>query len=105
MVCAVTFVDGRVHFRSKFVSSFHRRQESQAKRMLYNGQMGTNAAGAGSQSLRLAMSLLKGQKPKLKFRNPSNTSVFYWGGKVMHWTISDVVLGCNVFVYKGVDNL
>ena len=83
MVCTVTFIDGRVHFRSKFVSSCHRRKESQAKRFLYKGQMGTSPSGTVSQFSQLVLCLLRGKKPMLEFRNPSNTSVFYWGGKVL----------------------
>jgi all-trans-8'-apo-beta-carotenal 15,15'-oxygenase len=83
MVCAVTFVDGQVHFRSKFVSSSHRRKETQAKRFLYKGQMGTDPSGTVSQFCQLALSLLRGKMPTLEFRNPSNTSVFYWGGKIL----------------------
>ena len=82
MVCALTFIDGRVHFRSKFVSSSHRREERDAGKVLYDGQMGTRATGPVTQFGKVLVSLLSGKKPKIKFRNPSNTSVFYWGGKV-----------------------
>ena len=83
MVCALSFNNGRVHFKSKFVSSQHRQEEAEKREFLYTGQMGTTPKGVLSTSATAIGSLLKGQLPKIKFRNPSNTNVFYWGGKLL----------------------
>ena len=82
MVCALTFKDGRVHFRSKFVSTKHRREESEKQNFIYMGQMGTRATGVLAETANTVWNLLQGKFPKIKFRNPSNTNSFYWGGKV-----------------------
>lgn len=87
LVCGLTFSgDGRVHFRSRFVNSKHRQAETEAQQMRYRGQMGSlpphfshlkatlNAAG---------MLLLGPRKNAYPFRNPSNTNVVYWGGKLL----------------------
>ena len=83
MVCALTFENGSVHFKSKFVSSKHRQEEAEKQTLLYTGQMGTRPYGVLSTSLTTIRSLLTGQFPKIKFRNPSNTNVFFWGGKLL----------------------
>ena len=79
MVCAVTFQDGCVHFRSKFVNSEHRKEESEKKKFIYRGQMGTKPATSPFKYLISAL-----MRPRVTFRNPSNTNSFYWGGKVLH---------------------
>lgn len=78
MVCAVTFQDGCVHFRSKFVNSEHRKEESEKKKFIYRGQMGTKPATSPFKYLISAL-----MRPRVTFRNPSNTNSFYWGGKVL----------------------
>lgn len=78
MLCAVTFEDGRVHFKSKFVNSEHRQEEAAKQKFLYHGQMGTKPSS--TSIFRYAMNTLK--NTPMKFRNPSNTNSFYWGGKV-----------------------
>ncbi|XP_031554607.1 uncharacterized protein LOC116291575 [Actinia tenebrosa] len=83
MVCAVTFQNGRVHFKSKFVLTKHRQEETDKHSFLYPGQMGTMATGAVSGTVALLRSLMKGALPTIQFRNPSNTNSFYWGGKLL----------------------
>eukprot|EP00118_Oscarella_pearsei_P017511 m.174087 g.174087 ORF g.174087 m.174087 type:complete len:477 (+) comp39103_c0_seq1:37-1467(+) len=83
MVCALSFIDGHVHFRSRFVSSKTRRDEAHVGKFLYPGQMGTNNTGMAAFLWNLAGSLLSGKLPFPQYRNPSNTSVFYWGGKIL----------------------
>lgn len=78
MLCAVTFEDGRVHFKSKFVNSEHRQEEAAKQKFLYHGQMGTKPSS--TSTFRYLMNTLK--NTPMKFRNPSNTNSFYWGGKV-----------------------
>ena len=82
MIVALSFVDGRVHLRSRFVASKHRQHEKQERKYLYRGQMGTHPNGVVKDTATLLKSLLTLQWPKLRYRNPSNTNVFYWGGKV-----------------------
>ena len=80
MLCAVTFEDGRVHFKSKFVNSEHRQEEAAKQKFLYHGQMGTKPSS--TSTFRYLINTLK--NTPMKFRNPSNTNSFYWGGKVWH---------------------
>ena len=42
MICALTFINGKIHFQSRFVNTATHRAEAQAHSMLYRGQMGTN---------------------------------------------------------------
>ena len=78
--------DGRVHFRSRYVDSEHRRAEAEAGQLLYRGQMGTlppefSRLGA---TVQMGRTLATGHRGKMTpFRNPSNTNVLYWGGKVL----------------------
>lgn len=81
MVVAVTFVNGRVHLRAKFVRTVHRKEEEKAQKYLYRGEMGTHPSGVMKDSLTFLGNALQLKWPQLKYRNPSNTNVFYWGGK------------------------
>ena len=81
MVCAVTFQEGHVHFHSKFVNSKHRQEEKEKKQLLYKGQMGTMPSTSSVKHLGYFLKL-----GKLRFRNPSNTNSFCWGGKVISET-------------------
>ena len=110
MVVAVTFVNGRVHLRTKFVRTAHRKEESKAHKYLYRGEMGTHPNGALKDSLSLLGNALQLKWPQLMYRNPSNTNVFYWGGKVtaahkynckpFHYILCTVVTGI-ILVYLG----
>ena len=81
MLCAITFQNGQVHFQSKFVNSKHRQEEAAEKKLLYHGLMGTKPSYSMIKSLGTLLSTWK--IPPIKFRNPSNTNSFYWGGKVL----------------------
>eukprot|EP00659_Diplonema_papillatum_P000191 gene191-307_t len=70
MVCALSFSNGGVHFRSRYVRSRSHEDEKRARRMLYPGQMGSRPPKGGG-------------KPKKAWRDPSHTNVFYWGGKLL----------------------
>jgi len=83
MVCKLTFTNGQAHFQSKFVRSKHRQEEEKAKKFLYMGQMGTRGGNRLKDTVSAVASILTGSAPKLKFRNPSNTNSFYWGGKIL----------------------
>eukprot|EP00760_Papus_ankaliazontas_P021958 PhM_4_TR18774/c0_g1_i1/m.58836/K00464/diox1; all-trans-8'-apo-beta-carotenal 15,15'-oxygenase len=68
MICAVTFIDGRVHFRNRFVVTETRRQEQKAGKILYPGHFGT-------------MREMVVKPPSLTaFRNSANTGIWEWGG-------------------------
>ena len=82
MVVALTFVGGRVHLRSRFVATKERREEQQKQQYLYRGQMGTHPNSPLKDTAILLKNLFTLKWPKLQYRNPSNTNVFFWGGKV-----------------------
>jgi len=82
MVVALTFVEGRVHLRSRFVASRERLEEREKGKFLYRGQMGTHPNSAIKDTVSFLGNLLTLRMPKLRYRNPSNTNVYYWGGKV-----------------------
>jgi len=69
MVVALTFMEGKVHFRNKFIQTFSHKEEDIAKTMLYNGSMGSRVPG--------------GPKDPRIMRDPSHTNAFYWGNKIM----------------------
>jgi len=80
-VCALTFVDGKVHFKSKFVDTTTRREEQKKGEFLFPGQMGTREF----RDYRIldTVRALMGQTMLMKWRDPSNTNVYYWGGKLI----------------------
>ncbi len=82
MIVALSFVDGRVHLRTRFVATKERLEEQKERKLLYRGQMGTNPHSAIRDTAALLKSFLTLSWPTLRYRNPSNTNVFYWGGKV-----------------------
>lgn len=84
MIVALSFVGGRVHLRTRFVMSKHRAHEQEERKYLYRGQMGTHPNGIIKDTVILLKNLLTLQWPRLRYRNPSNTNVFYWGGKVCY---------------------
>ena len=82
MVVALTFINGHVHLRSRFVASRHRVEEQDKRKFLYRGQMGSHPNGALKDTALFVKSLVTFSRPQMHYRNPSNTNVFYWGGKV-----------------------
>ncbi len=84
MVCALTIIDGRVHFKSRFVVSPQREEEQDKERFIFRGQMGTMEKHPVTDTLKTLSAMVIGSEMKLQFRNPSNTNVFYWGGKVFY---------------------
>nr|CCE21336.1 putative beta-carotenoid oxygenase [Suberites domuncula] len=83
MVVALTFIEGRVHLRAKFVATKERLEEQRERKLIYRGQMGTNPNSAVRDTAVLMKNFLTLSWPTLRFRNPSNTNVFYWGGKIL----------------------
>ena len=66
LVAKLTFCDQKAHFQARFVATKSHEEEKKAKRMLYNGSMGTRIRGA-----------IPGA-----FRDPSHTNVFLSGDKL-----------------------
>ncbi|KAG0268375.1 hypothetical protein DFQ27_006867 [Actinomortierella ambigua] len=86
LIVALAFPgDGRVHFQSRFVQSRHRVEEQQARRMLYPGQMGTNPYSFTDSLKAVVKARLGWEKHStvLTYRNPSNTNVYLWEGKLL----------------------
>ncbi|KAF9360950.1 hypothetical protein BGX26_006944 [Mortierella sp. AD094] len=86
LIVALSFPgDGHVHFNSRFVQSRHRVEEQAAKKMIYRGQMGTDPNSFRSNLAALVKSKVGWEKSStvLTFRNPSNTNVYMWEGKVL----------------------
>ncbi|KAJ3219238.1 hypothetical protein HK099_004771 [Clydaea vesicula] len=79
MIAALSFSGGKVHLRNK-----HHEEQTQ-RYFKFRGQMGTATNDIVSKdALNLATSLATRSKTKLQpFRDPSNTNVFYWGGKLL----------------------
>jgi all-trans-8'-apo-beta-carotenal 15,15'-oxygenase len=67
LVAAITFNEGKAHFRARFVQTRSHLEEAKAKRMLFDGQMGSRAPT---------------DTKKAGWRDPSHTNVFYHGGKL-----------------------
>ncbi len=82
MVVALSFHNGRVHLRSRFVATKERVEEQSQRQFIYRGQMGTHPNSPLKDTAILIKNWLSLRWPKLQYRNPSNTNVFYWGGKV-----------------------
>ncbi|CAO3566857.1 unnamed protein product [Mortierella alpina] len=86
LVVALSFPgDGHVHFNSRFVQSRHRVEEQAAKKMIYRGQMGTDPNSLKANLAALIKAKVGWEKSStvLTFRNPSNTNVYMWEGKVL----------------------
>jgi all-trans-8'-apo-beta-carotenal 15,15'-oxygenase len=72
MVCAITFVEGKVHFRNRFVRTREFEAEEKAGRVLYRGVFGTQKPGGWWANVL-----------DLRFKNPANTNVIYQGDKLL----------------------
>ncbi|MFQ4142808.1 carotenoid oxygenase family protein [Chlorogloeopsis sp. ULAP02] len=72
MVCAISFSNGRAHFRNRFVRTEGYCAEQAAGRMLYRGVFGTEKPGGW-----LANTF------DLRKKNVANTNIIYWGGKLL----------------------
>jgi all-trans-8'-apo-beta-carotenal 15,15'-oxygenase len=72
MICAISFKNGRAHFRNRFVRTEGYCQEQKAGRILYRGVFGTQKPGGW-----LANAF------DFRLKNIANTHVIYWGGKLL----------------------
>ena len=70
MICAFSFVDGRVHFRNSYVKTPKYLEETAAQKILYRG-FGTQLPGGMRANIFKAPA------------NPANTSIIYHGGKLL----------------------
>ena len=70
MVCAITFNQGRAHFRNRYVRTEGYVREQEAGKILYRG-FGTQKPGGWIANLF-----------DTNFKNTANTNVIYWGGKL-----------------------
>ena len=96
MIITLTFVGGGVHLRTRFVASKERLEEQQKRTFLYRGQMGTHPHSALRDTASFLGHLATFRWPKLHYRNPSNTNVFYWGGKVCSLCVLEALSMHNV---------
>lgn len=72
MISAISFSEGRAHFRNRFVQTEGFLKEQVAKKILYRGVFGTQKAGGW-----LANAF------DIQLKNIANTNVIYWGGKLL----------------------
>lgn len=72
MVSRISFVNGRAHFRNRFVRTEGYLAEQKAGKILYRGVFGTQKPGGWLANIF-----------DLKFKNVANTNVIYWGNKLL----------------------
>jgi all-trans-8'-apo-beta-carotenal 15,15'-oxygenase len=72
MISAITFQNGRVHFRNRFVCTEGYVAEREAGKIVYRGVFGTQKPGGWL-----------GNAFDLKLKNIANTNVIYWGDKLL----------------------
>ncbi|ACK68915.1 Carotenoid oxygenase [Gloeothece citriformis PCC 7424] len=72
MVCAITFKNGRVHFKNRYVETEGYLQEKKANKLLYRGVFGTQKPGGWLNNLF-----------DFNFKKIANTNIIYWGGKLL----------------------
>lgn len=72
MVCRITFDRGQAHFRNRFVRTEGYVAEQKAGQILYRGVFGTQKPGG-----------FFANAFNLKLKNIANTSVLYWGEKLL----------------------
>ena len=70
MVCAITFNQGRAHFKNRYVCTDGYLKEQAAGKILYRG-FGTQKPGGWLANIF-----------DTNFKNAANTNVIYWGGKL-----------------------
>src|SRR3990167_2572787 len=80
-VCAVRLNNGKAHFTSKYVGTDEYNAEKEMQKCLFRGMMGTMPEPDWEESLKKY--LHSNESIRMKFKNPSNTNVYYWGGKVL----------------------
>lgn len=71
MICAITIQNGKAWFKSKYVKTSGYVIEKKNQKAMLKGMMGTVPVNSDISF------------DKLRFKNPSNTNVYYWGGRLM----------------------
>lgn len=72
MISAISFSEGRAHYRNRFVQTEGYIKEQAAQKILYRGVFGTQKPGGW-----LANAF------DVQLKNIANTNVIYWGGKLL----------------------
>jgi all-trans-8'-apo-beta-carotenal 15,15'-oxygenase len=72
MVSAISFQNGRVHYRNRFVRTEGYVKEREAGKFVYRGVFGTQKPGGWLNNVF-----------DLKLKNIANTNVIYWGDKLL----------------------
>lgn len=72
MISRISFINGRAHFRNRFVRTEAYVEEQKAKKILYRGVFGTQKPGGWLANIF-----------DFKLKNIANTNVIYWGGKLL----------------------
>ena len=72
MICAISFSEGKAHFRNRYVRTKGFVEEQKAGKLLHRGVFGTQKPGGW-----LANAF------DLRLKNIANTNVIYWGGRLM----------------------
>lgn len=72
MISAISFNNGKAHFRSAFVKTEGYLAEQKAGKILYRGVFGTQKPGGWLSNIF-----------NLKLKNIANTNIIYWGGKLL----------------------
>lgn len=72
MISAISFTQGRAHYRNRFVQTEGYIREQAAKKILYRGVFGTQKLGGW-----LANAF------DLQLKNIANTNIIFWGGKLL----------------------
>lgn len=72
MICAITFKEGRAHFKNRYVETEGYLAEKKAEKILYRGVFGTARSGGWLNNAF-----------DTKLKNIANTQVIYWGGKLL----------------------
>jgi all-trans-8'-apo-beta-carotenal 15,15'-oxygenase len=96
MICAITFEQGRAHFKNRFVRTEGYVAEQAAGKILYRGVFGTQKPGGWIANIF-----------DLSFKNIANTNVIYWGGKLLALWEADLPYQLNPTTLEtiGLDNL
>lgn len=72
MISRISFVNGRAHYRNRFVRTEGYVAEQKAGKILHRGVFGTQKPGGWLANIF-----------DLKIKNIANTNVIYWGGKLL----------------------
>ncbi len=72
MISRISFVNGRAHYRNRFVRTEGYVEEQKAGKILYRGVFGTQKPGGWLANLF-----------DFKIKNIANTNVIYWGSKLL----------------------